>query len=132
LDFGVTRQRLMAEKIGLVFGQINIYTAQTDNALNFAEMIMPGKRLGHLQSKDFSDPDKQIFVAVKNVHFINVLDVKSFISHAYYLNSPSASSDLIQVLLHNSFPGSEDRPLIHKQYNFWEIPKGYLGILPKK
>ncbi|MFK5949433.1 MAG: alpha/beta hydrolase [Methylococcales bacterium] len=68
LDFSVMRQRLIAEKFGLAFGQVNIYTAQTDNALNFAEMIMPGKRLGHLQSKDFGDPDKQIFTAVKNVH----------------------------------------------------------------
>jgi len=122
------RQRLMAEKFGLAFGQINIYTAQTDNALNFAEMIMPGKRLGHLQSKDFSDPDKQIFAAVKNVNFINVLDVKSFISHAYYLNSPSASSDLIQVLRDSSLPGSVHRPLIRKQYNFWEIPADYPNL----
>ncbi|WP_206675305.1 alpha/beta hydrolase [Mariprofundus sp. NF] len=125
LDFGVMRQRLMAEKFGPAIGQITIYTAQTDNALNISESLMTGLRLGKLESKNFSDTERQIFASVKNVSFINVLDVGSFISHAYFLDSPSASSDLIRVLRDSSKPGSKNRPLIHKEDNFWEMPADY-------
>lgn len=126
LDFGVMRQRLIAEKFGPAIGQITIYTAQTDSALNISESIMTGLRLGKLESQDFSETERKIFSSVKNVSFINVLDVGSFISHAYFLDSPSASSDLIQVLRHGSKPGSKERPLVHKADNFWEIPADYL------
>jgi esterase/lipase superfamily enzyme len=130
LDFGVMRQRLIAEKFGVAFGQITVYTAQTDTALNISEFIMTGLRLGHLESKNFSDTEKEIFSSVKNVNFIDVIDVRSFISHSYYLDSPFASSDLIRVLLNSSKPGSTDRPLTHKQNNFWEIPPDYPNIVP--
>jgi esterase/lipase superfamily enzyme len=125
LDLGVMSQRLIAEKFGAAIKQITIYTAQTDTALNISEFIMTGLRLGRLKSNDFSETEVKIFSTIKNVNFINVLDVRSFVSHAYYLNSPSASSDLIRVLRRGSKPGSADRPLKHKQNNFWEIPKNY-------
>lgn len=125
LDFGVMRQRLIAEKFGVAIGQITIYTAQTDTALGISESLMTGSRLGRLESNDFSKTEIEIFSSIKNVNFINVIDVRSFISHAYYLDSPSASSDLIRVLRNGSKPGSADRPLTHKQHNFWEIPPDY-------
>jgi len=125
LDFGVMRQRLIAEKFGAAIGQITVYTAQSDTALNISEWLMTGLRLGRVEAKDFSDTERKIFSSVKNVSFISVVDVGSFISHAYYLDSPSASSDLIRVLRNGSRPGSADRPLIHKGENFWEIPKNY-------
>ncbi len=128
LDFSVMRQRLIAERFALAIGQITVYTAQTDTALSTSESIMSGLRLGGLESKDFSKTEHEIFSTVKNVNFINVIDVRSFISHAYYLDSPSASSDLIRVLRNGSKPGSADRPLTHKQHNFWEIPPDYPNI----
>jgi len=132
LDFGVMRQRLIAEKFGAAIGQITVYTAQSDTALNISESLMSGLRLGRVESKDFTATERKIFSSVKNVSFINVVDVGSFISHAYYLDSPSASSDLIRVLRNGSKPGSEDRPLIHKGANFWEIPADYPNISSAK
>ena len=132
LDFGVMRQRLIAEKFGAAIGQITVYTAQSDTALNISEWLMTGLRLGRVESRDFSETEQKIFSSVKNVSFINVVDVGSFISHAYYLDSPSASSDLIRVLRNSSKPGSVDRPLIHKGANFWEIPADYPNIVPAK
>ncbi len=125
LDFGVMRQRLIAEKFGPAIGQITVYTAQSDTALNISEWLMSGLRLGRVESRDFSETEQKIFSSVKNVSFINVVDAGSFISHAYYLDSPSASSDLIRVLRNGSKPGSADRPLIHKGANFWEVPADY-------
>jgi esterase/lipase superfamily enzyme len=125
IDLGVMRQRLIAEKFGVAIGQITIYTAQTDTALSTSESIMTGSRLGRLESEDIGKTEKAIFASINNVNFINVIDVRSFISHAYYLDSPSASSDLIRVLRNSSTPGSMDRPLTHKQLNFWEIPPDY-------
>jgi esterase/lipase superfamily enzyme len=125
IDLGVMRQRLIAEKFGVAIGQITIYTAQTDTALSTSESIMTGSRLGRLESEDIGKTEKEIFSSINNVNFINVIDVRSFISHAYYLDSPSASSDLIRVLRNSSTPGSMDRPLTHKQLNFWEIPPDY-------
>ena len=132
LDFGVMRQRLIAEKFGAAIGQITVYTAQSDTALNISEWLMTGLRLGRVESSDFSETEQKIFSSVKNVSFINVVDVGSFISHAYYLDSSSASSDLIRVLRNSSRPGSADRPLIHKGANFWEVPADYPNISSAK
>jgi len=82
-------------------------------------------RLGKLESKNFSDTERQTFASVKNVSFIHVLDVGSFISHAYFLDSPSASLDQLHVVRDSSRPSSENRPLIHKEGNFWEMPADY-------
>jgi len=49
-------------------------------------------------------------------------------NHAYYLDNPSESSNLIRVLLSNCKPASPDRPLTHIQHNFWEIPPDYPNI----
>jgi esterase/lipase superfamily enzyme len=61
LDFGIVRQRLMAEKFGPAIGQITIYTTQVDGALGLSESLMTGKRFGQLKSSDLGATEQAIF-----------------------------------------------------------------------
>jgi esterase/lipase superfamily enzyme len=125
LDFDIVRQRLMAEKIGPAFGQITVYATDADKALALSETLMSGTRFGRIQTSDLGEQEQAIFSLVKNVAFINVQGTKSFIGHAYYLNNPSTSSDIIQIINTGSKPGEPERPLTHKMLNFWEMPIDY-------
>ena len=125
LDFDIVRQRLITEKIGPAFGQITVYTTDTDKALELSQTIMSGTRFGRIKASDLGEQEQAIFRVVKNVAFINVQGTRSFIGHSYFITSPSASSDIIRVLNTRSKPGEPGRPLTHKMLNFWEMPVGY-------
>jgi len=125
LDLDIVRQRLMAEKVGPAVGQITIYTAQGDQALEISETLMSGVRFGRMKPQDLGLRAEQIFREVTNVNFIDVGEVKGF-GHAYFRNSSAASSDLIRTLITKAKPGDQGRPLQHKRGNFWKIPEDYL------
>lgn len=125
LDFDVVRQRLMAEKIGPAFGQITVYTTNSDKALSLSQTLMSGTRFGRIRAEDLGEQEQAIFKIVRNVAFIDVQGKWSFTGHAYYLNNPSTSSDIIQVINTDYEPGSPGRPLNHRILNFWEMPVDY-------
>jgi len=127
LDFDIVRQRLMAEKFGPAFGQINIYTTQADRALELSETLMSGTRFGHIRTSNLDATDAAIFEAVKNVHIISVrkAGIRGFVGHDYFLTQPGASSDIILTLRKHLQPGDPGRPLVHQHDNFWVIPPGY-------
>jgi len=125
LDFGVVRQRLMAEKFGLAFSQLTVYMNQDDSALNLSQWLMAGLRFGKLSHEDLSDSDKAIFQQVKNVNFVGVEGVKSFFGHNYYKNHPGVLSDIAILVRQNLKPGEAGRPLIHEEINFWTLPENY-------
>ena len=129
LDFDIVRQRLIAEKVGPAFGQITVYTTDSDKALSISETLMSGTRFGRIRETDLGEQEQAIFKAVKNVAFINVQGVRSFTGHAYYLDNPSTSSDIIRVITNRYKPGSPGRPLFHRMLNFWEMPIGYPSSL---
>jgi esterase/lipase superfamily enzyme len=125
LDFGVVRQRLIAEKFGLAFGQITVYMNQDDGALGLSQWLMTGLRFGKLAQDDLSESDKIIFEQVKNVNFVSVEGIRSFIGHSYYKNHPGVLSDIAILVRQNLKPGDEGRPLVHEQINFWTLPENY-------
>ncbi len=127
LDFDVVRQRLMAEKIGPAFGQITVYTTDSDKALNLSQTLMSGTRFGRIRATDLGEQEQAIFKVVENVAFIDVQGVRGPIGHAYYLNNPSTSSDIIRIINAGYKPGSSGRPLTHRALNFWEMPVDYPG-----
>ncbi|WP_428356161.1 alpha/beta hydrolase [Methyloprofundus sp.] len=127
LDFDIVRQRLIAEKVGPAFGQITVYTTDSDKALSISQTLMSGVRLGRIHTTDLGEQEQMIFKAIKNVAFIDVDGVHSFIGHAYYLGNPATSSDIIRIINGGYKPGSQERPLIHRILNFWEMPVGYPG-----
>ena len=128
LDFDIVRQRLMAEKIGPAFGQITVYTTDSDKALSLSQTLMSGTRFGRIRATDLGEQEQAIFKVVKNVAFIDVHGVRSFTGHAYYLGNPSTSSDIIRIINNGSRPGSLGRPLTHRMLNFWEMPVNYPGL----
>lgn len=127
LDFDIVRQRLIAEKVGPAFGQITVYTTDSDKALDLSQTLMSGTRFGRIRATDLGEKEQAIFKVVKNVAFIDVHGVHSFTGHAYYLGNPSTSSDIIRVITSGYKPGSPERPLTHRMLNFWEMPVGYPG-----
>jgi esterase/lipase superfamily enzyme len=127
LDFDIVRQRLMAEKIGPAFGQITVYTTDSDKALALSQTLMSGTRFGRIRDTDLGAQEQAIFKIVENVAFIDVQGVRSSTGHAYYLSNPATSSDIIRVINTGNKPGSPGRPLTHRMLNFWEMPVDYPG-----
>lgn len=125
LDFGVVRQRLIAEKFGPAFGQISVYTNPDDGALRLSQSLMAGLRFGRLSSDDMSDIDKKIFKRVKNVNFINVEGINSYLGHGHYRSHPGVLSDIAITIRDRLRPGDPRRPLRHEQVNFWTLPESY-------
>jgi hypothetical protein len=126
LDFDVVRQRLMAEKIGPAFGQITVYTTDSDKALGLSQTLMSGTRFGRIRATDLGEQERAIFTNVRNVAFIDVCGARGYIGHGHYLDDPSTSSDIIQIIDAGCEPGSTGRPLNHRMLNFWEMPVDYL------
>lgn len=125
LDFGVVRQRLIAEGFGASIGQITVYMNRGDTALGIAQRLMTGQRLGKLTADDLQPAEEEIFAAIKTVNFINVEGVKSITGHAYYRTNRNVLSDIATLIRQNSPPGSSARPLTRIQGNFWNMPSEY-------
>lgn len=125
LDFGVVRQRLMAEQFGPAIGQITVYMNPDDEALGISHYLMSGIRFGKLAETDLEEIDKRIFVRTRNVNFIEIEGVAGFIGHGYYRDHPGVLSDIAIVTRERLRPGEEGRPLIHDQINFWTLPARY-------
>jgi esterase/lipase superfamily enzyme len=126
LDFGIIKQRLMAEQFGPAFGKITIYTSQEDSALGLSQWLTNSLSFGRLNTKDINKNERNIFKAVGNVSLIKVPKSSSFIGHDYFHSNPAVSSDLINLILHKAPPGSEKRPLKKIENNFWSLDSDYL------
>ena len=125
LDFGVVRQRLAAERFGPAVGRITVYMNQSDQALGISQLLMSGMRFGKLGADDMAESDRKFFSMVKNVAFVNVDGVSGFLGHSYYRQHPGVLSDIVIAIRDRLMPGDLGRPLIHKEINFWRLPKNY-------
>jgi esterase/lipase superfamily enzyme len=126
LDYGIVKQRLIAEQFGLGFGKITIYMNKDDGALGLSQWLMKGLRFGRLTADKQGMREDEIFKSVKNVSFINVEKVGGLIGHGYFRNHPGVLSDIVQIISTNAKPGSEQRPLTHNKSNFWLLENDYL------
>ena len=86
---------------------------------------MSGVRFGRVRSADLTEDQRVIFSNVKNVHIIETNKTKGFVGHGYFHSNPAVSSDLVTLINSGATPGSLQRPLVHKQGNFWKIPENY-------
>ena len=125
LDYGVIRQRLMAEAFGSAFGKITVYSTSTDKALTVSQLLMKGIRFGLLASDNIDKRDRSILERVGNVSFVQAQNIKTLTGHDYFVSDPAVSSDLLRLINHGSKPGTSLRPLIHKDGNFWLLPDSY-------
>ena len=126
LDFGIIKQRLMAEQFGPAFGKITIYTSQDDSALGISQWLTNGLSFGRLNTKDVNVNERNIFNSVGNVSLIKVPKSGNFIGHDYFHSNPAVSSDLINLILYKAAPGSKERPLKKLENNFWSLDLDYL------
>lgn len=126
LDFGIIKQRLMAEQFGPAFGRITIYTSQEDSALGISQWLTNSLSFGRLNIKDVDKNEQNIFNSVGNVSLIKVPTSVNFIGHDYFHSNPAVSSDLINLILYNAAPGSKERPLKKLENNFWSLDSDYL------
>ncbi len=129
LDFGIIRQRLMAEAFGTAVGQVTIYTSASDRALGLSQVIMDGIRFGLLGADDVEVRERRIFKSVGNVDFVRVENVSGFVGHAYYYKDPRVSSDIIRIITEGAAAGSVRRPLKRTRENFFSLPEHYLRPL---
>lgn len=125
LDFGVVRQRLIAERFGTAFGQITVYLNPQDGSLGLAQKLMAGIRLGRISFEDLGISERESFRRIRNVNFVNVESVSRARDHSYFHDNPSVLSDIVLTLRTDALPGSTVRPMQQNDYNFWSIHQGY-------
>lgn len=130
IDLGVARQRLVAERFGQAFEQINVYTNPGDQALGLSGLIGRIARLGTLRAQDEEAAEFARLARLGNVSFIMVEGVQSPLGHSYFRENPAVMSDIILTLATREMPGSEFRPLIPEMPNVWRLSPGYPDFLP--
>lgn len=121
LDFGVVRQRLIAEKFGPAFECITVYMNPEDGALGFAQVLNSGTRFGRLSFEQLGEVDREIFRQTGNVYFIDVSGVATAKSHSYFRKNPEVLADIVALLTTSALPGSERREMNHLNANFWSL-----------
>lgn len=121
LDFGVVRQRLIAERFAPAFGRISVYMNPSDGALGLAQAVNSGTRFGRLSYDDLDPGERDILSRVENIQFIDVSGVVSPRGHSYFRENPVVLSDIVTLLQTGADPGSPERSLSHIAANFWML-----------
>jgi len=125
LDFGIVRQRLIAERFGPAIGHISVYVNPGDGALRFSQRLATGTRFGRLTVDDLNESDRRVFEKIRNVSFIEIENPGGGIGHSYFRDNPSVLSDIAISVMNNVPPGHEKRPLEFVGINFWLLKDGY-------
>ena len=121
LDFGVVRQRLIAERFAPAFERITVYMNPSDSALGLAQAVNSGTRFGRLSYDDLDATEREILARAGNVHFIDVSGVVSPRGHSYFRENPVVLSDIVSLLKTGAAPGGPGRNLSHIASNFWML-----------
>jgi len=127
LDFGVVRQRLVAEGTAAAVGAVTVYVNPLDRALRFAQALATGTRIGRLSPEVFSEDDWQKLTRTQNVTFIDVEAAGGSLGHSYFRDNPAVLSDIILTLRSDAAAGSPERPLDLIRGNFWSLHANYPG-----
>lgn len=130
LDFGVSLQRLVAEKIGGAVGQVSLYLNPNDGALGLAQRLATGTRFGRLSVEDLSERESQIFERLENVNFVSVEQAGANLGHSYFRRNPAVFSDIVLTMRTGDLPGGASRPLEKISGNFWTLHENYPAPRP--
>ncbi len=129
IDLGVMEQRLVAERFGVGFGQINVYLNPDDNALGIAELVFGNRRFGATTSTELSPEARAVFKGVKTVHFIMVEGARGDERHNYFRLHPGVLADIGMTIRTDARPADPERPLEHLDLNFWKLDRDYRPVL---
>jgi len=125
LDFGIMQQRLVAEQFGPALDQINVYLNPGDGPLGLAQTLLSGQRFGRIRPEDLTEPLRETFSRIGNVHFIGVEEARPALGHTYFRDNPAVVSDIVLALRHRVPPGGELRPMRQLDVNFWSLYRDY-------
>lgn len=125
LDFGIMQQRLVAEQFGPALDQINVYINPGDGPLGLAQTLLSGQRFGRIRPEDLTEPLRETFARIGNVHFIGVEEARPALGHNYFRDNPAVVSDIVLALRHRVPPGGVLRPMRRLDGNFWALHRDY-------
>jgi len=130
LDWEVTNQRLIAERLVRVPERFTVYLSKDDVALGMAAWLFDSiRRLGDLVVSDLSEAQRNALKETglnSHLQLINVKVKTDFLGHGYFISNPAVLSDLILILRDSRPPGAENgRPLLRAEGGFWELYDGY-------
>ena len=128
IDMDVANQRLGGERAWEAAELLTIYSGSGDEALRIAKrMFKSESRLGQAGPESMRDYQRHTLRHFEDrFHFVHRPRKAGGLGHAYYLDDPSVSSDLILLLRDNLRPGAVNgRPLLHHPTGVWIMPDGY-------
>ncbi len=109
-----------------------IYTSGHDSALGLSRWIFHEQRLGELANAAISSQTVRDFLlSTDDIYVVDVTDAEGSArgnGHAYFRNSPWASSDLLMTLMYNLSP--RERGLVRPDGELaWIFPPDYISRL---
>ena len=109
-----------------------IYTSGHDSALGLSRWIFHEQRLGELANAAISSQTARDFLlSTDDIYVVDVTDAEGSArgnGHAYFRNSPWASSDLLMTLMYNLSP--RERGLVRPDGELaWSFPPDYISRL---
>ena len=110
----------------------SVYTSATDKPLGISRWLFRRERLGQMWRGYKPPPAVSDFLnQQENLHIIDVTDAESAAAgngHAYFRQSPWASSDILVTLMHDLEPA--ERGLIRStELPVWQFPPDYIQNL---
>ncbi|MEM8731745.1 MAG: alpha/beta hydrolase [Pseudomonadota bacterium] len=127
LDVGVAQQRLVAERFGNAFEQINIYVNPNDGALFLSGIIGAVERVGGMNVNNMTETDREEIAESGNVSVILVERGNRSLGHTYFRDNPAVMSDIILALWTGARAGTAARPLQRISPNLYNLPPDYPG-----
>jgi esterase/lipase superfamily enzyme len=128
IDVDVSSQRHGGERIGEAAEHLTIYTGAGDAALRIsANMFKSRNRIGQITPDDLTERQK-LTTRMFADQFTIVFNPRKtgFLGHAYFLDDPAVTSDLLLLLRDQRRPGVQNgRPLVEHDSGMWIIPEGY-------
>ena len=122
---------LLDEGILNTMETMTIYVSRHDKALGLSRWIFKRDRLGQLDQASLDPIVVQYLKRTPQLDFIDVSDVEGATKgngHAYFRNSPWASSDILMALMYDLEP--EERGLVTTpERPIWTFPDDYIKRL---
>jgi esterase/lipase superfamily enzyme len=110
---------------------MTIYVSRHDKALGLSRWIFKRDRLGQFNQEDLDPTVAQYLKRTPKLDFIDVSDVEGATKgngHAYFRNSPWASSDILMALMYDLEP--DERGLVTTpERPVWTFPEDYIKRL---
>jgi len=140
LDPDVVSQRFGAEGVLNAGEGFTVYVSKYDKAMNVATRLFARmNRLGRCRWRDVygEDPSQTTVKALSHVTFVNAEVQVGFLAHAYFLDSPAVSSDVVLALRYDTKAGEDGRGALQRvvceglALDYWNLYGDYPNVVRK-